>query len=182
MKVHSWILEVLRFVRGRVASSEEIFLVFVVCVFFIHLWSITVLLIEIPALILRANIWEVIGVIAYVLAFALFESVSVLALLILVGMILPQSLFKNMFVPQGMMVVMLLTAWAISIQPQGLIIRRWNVAPIIVMMAIFYTLVYRFEALKGLLFRTAKAMSVLALTYVGFDVFGVLIVVLRNVL
>jgi hypothetical protein len=182
MKFHSRILARFQFIRGRVASNEEILLLFVVCVFFIHVWSVVVLLIEIPALILRANVWELIGVIAYVLAFALFESVFVVAVLVLISIALPQKIFRNLFVPEGVMVVTLISGWAMSVQRQGALIRNWNIMPVVVLMAVFYVLTYRFERVQNLLFRIARAMSVLSFTYVAFDVVGVFIVLLRNVI
>jgi hypothetical protein len=182
MKFHSRILAIFQFIRGRAASNEEILLLFVVCVFFIHVWSVVVLFTEIPTLILRANIWELIGVIAYVLAFDLFESVFVAAVLVLISIILPQKMFRNLFVPQGAMVVSLISGWAMSIQGQGALIRNWNIMPVVVLLAIFYALIHRFEKVQSLLFRTAKAMSVLSFTYVAFDVVGVFIVLLRNLL
>jgi hypothetical protein len=61
--------------KRRGISREDILLVFAACVLPVFIWSFYNLLNEVPAFVLRLSVTELIGTSAYVLAFALVESI-----------------------------------------------------------------------------------------------------------
>jgi positive regulator of sigma E activity len=60
------------------------------------------------------NFWDVVGILAYTQTVGLLESAMVLLVLILLGAILPARLFRDEFVAQGSMLVLLTLGWAIA--------------------------------------------------------------------
>ncbi len=79
----------------------------------VHLWALLLFFYSLPSYLMRMNIWTMLGILAYVLALALLESILVSALLALIALVLPYRFFKQYCVPQGVLTILLLTAWLI---------------------------------------------------------------------
>jgi hypothetical protein len=164
-------------------------LMFGVCAFPVHVWAIVNLLRELPAWLLRLSIWELIGVISYVLVFALVESVAFLVALLVLAALLPAKLLRDRFVAVGTMLVVITTAWAIAAHYNADAIRLWGLrqfalwgALYLVSVLVGWALVYRFKRLQGIVVAVAERLVVLSAAYVVLDLLGVGIVVLRNVI
>lgn len=161
---------------------------FASCVVPVHVWSILNLLREVPAWVLRLSSWELIGVIAYTQAFALLESVMILLILILLGAILPARFFRDRFVAQGSMLVLLTSGWTVAAHYNYETIRLWHAKEFLFWSALClasvgapYVLIHRRKRLKEFIYSFAERLTVLSSIYVSIDLLSAIVVVLRNI-
>jgi hypothetical protein len=161
---------------------------FASCVFPVHVWSILNLLKEVPAWVLRLSSWELVGVIAYTQAMALLESVMILLILILLAAILPAWFFRDKFVAQGSMWVLLTSGWTVAAHYNYETIRLWHakeflfwVTLYLISIGVSYVLIHRYKKLQELVYSFAERLTVLSLIYVSIDFLSVAIVALRNI-
>lgn len=75
--------------------ANQIWSIFVITVFLVFTWSICIILWDIPALLLKYNISDIVGYIAYQLTFALVESVIITILVTILSFLLPAKLIRN---------------------------------------------------------------------------------------
>jgi len=87
--------------RDKWSAKSEYLQLFLVCAFPIHVWAYINLFNDMPAMVLEMGVWRILGVTAYVLVFALLESLLVFGLILLVSFILPERLFGVKFVHVG---------------------------------------------------------------------------------
>lgn len=75
------------------------------------------------------QIAEIVGIMAYMLVFSLFESIAVAGVLIFLASIAPKQWFFNRFISQGLLIILVTTLWVAwfqfwywsqRIQPQGI--------------------------------------------------------------
>jgi hypothetical protein len=178
--------------RSRFPSKHDAFLLFAVCVFPIHVWSILNLLWVLPAWVLRSNIWDVVGMIAYTQAVALFESVIVLFVLLLVCGVLPVRVLGERIVAHGSMAVFVTTGWAIGLHYHVdryiSNLSSWPYVGLLLWFAIYvacmggtYLLICRRSRVKEILDSLVERLSVLSCLYVALDLLGLAVLVFRNV-
>ena len=176
--------------RQRFPSRRDVLLLFAACVFPIHIWSIINLLYELPAWMLRSDLWDVAGMVAYTLAFALFESICVLLVLLLICVVLPTRFPRDRVLALGSMVVFVTSAWAIGIhyrivdslapaQAQA----GWLLwlAVYLAVMGIAGLFIYRDSRLRRWIESFVERLAVLSFLYVLVDFICVIILVLRNI-
>jgi hypothetical protein len=161
---------------------------FAACAFPVHTWSIVILLRELPAWILRLNIWDLIGVMAYPQTFALIESLIILLVSLLMAALLPGKWFRDKVVALNAVVVFSTAAWAIVAQISYGVIRTWSarsflpwLAAYLLSTALFYALVYRHKRLEALIVSFVDRLLILAYIYLFVDILSVLVVVIRNI-
>jgi hypothetical protein len=97
-------------------EQRDIFLVFGVTLFVVHSWSIRTFLYNLPSFILYMNIGQVAGVFAYMMAFALLESLLITGVLIFVSAILPGAWYRNKFVANCFLTILIGAGLAITIR------------------------------------------------------------------
>ena len=93
--------------KYKIPSKKETIHSFTACAFPIYIWAIISLLHEIPALILRLSVWDLVGVIAYTISFALVESGIVFCILLTINFTLPPKFFRDKFIAISTLVVFL---------------------------------------------------------------------------
>jgi hypothetical protein len=143
---------------------------------------------EVPGWVLRLNTWDLIGVIAYTQAFALFESLVFVLILVIVSVILPAKFFRNKFVAVATSIVILTTAWFILAHYQDDIIRLWGVKQFALWTGIYLlsivgaiVLVFRFNRVENSINIAVQRLSVLSSIYIFLGVLSVVIVIIRNI-
>ena len=102
------------FLRDRLPPRQDVLLVLGGCAFIVYLWAIFNLLYTLPTWLRRLTTSELLGVISYVLAFALFESLLVWGGLVVTAFVLPGRWLRAHFVPQAMSVVLVTAVWSIA--------------------------------------------------------------------
>ncbi len=76
-------------------TKKELRLLFLVCVFPIHLWAIVIIFRDLEYIIFKRDLWYAAGYSGYILAFALVESCLFSIFMFLLGHLLPQKLKQN---------------------------------------------------------------------------------------
>lgn len=83
--------------KGRLPASNEMLLVLSTAAFLVFTWSVRALFFNVPAFLLSYTVGEILIIAAYMLAFALLETLLMTLLLIVVAALLPARWFKEGF-------------------------------------------------------------------------------------
>ncbi len=174
--------------RPILIPTSEIVLVFAACVFPIHAWAILNVLREVPAWILRLTTWELIGVIAYTQAYALLESLVVLIILVVLGLLLPARLFRKKFIAYSTMLVLITTIWAVLAHYNDGYIRLMDFLHFLPWLGLYflsigigYLLVWRYDRVASSIQAILERIMVLSFIYVFIAIFSVFVVIFRNI-
>jgi hypothetical protein len=175
----------------RCPSLKEHFLLFSTCVIPIHIWSIVQTLREFPGLMISMSVWDIIGFVAYAQVFALFESVVVYALLLLVSMLLPARVFRDKYVSQGSILVLSASVWFVPFHYQYKLFdlnQIWYVIFIglwlfsfIGIVLVSSLLIRQKQNFNQWLMDFTEQLTVLSTLYLVTDLAGILIVLVRNI-
>ena len=172
--------------KARFPPRREIILAFVVCSVPIHIWAAIALFRAIPSWVLSMSVWDMIGVMAYPLSFALFESFLILAGLLITAVILPPKLYRNWFVSQSTIIIFLASIWAVLLQIYGQDWGMWSsrgligLLPLVAGIILLAILNARFKSLQKSIEALAERMVVLGFLYLIIDVFFLLVLIFRN--
>jgi len=174
--------------KNRLVSRQETFFAFVACSFPIYIWTFYKIFNQIPAWIIKLNIWEVASVSAYAVAFSLFESLLLCLFFLIIGGILPERFFRKKFVAHVMMMMMVSSIWAVIAQFSYSEVYGWTFAELLPWLSVYlfsifiiYFLVQRFDQLANVVHRVVQGISVLATLYIFVGVIGLVIVIIRNI-
>jgi hypothetical protein len=178
--------------KRRGISREDILLVFAACVFPVFIWSFYNLLNEVPAFVLRLSVSELIGTSAYVLAFALVESILfflvLFIVLFLLALIFPIKLWGGHFVAIGSMLAILISAVAMYAQLNydrvfKLSLKRtlFDLGLVGLAFVIYYILILRFPRFESAVRSIVRGISVLSILYALLGCLSVLTVIFRNI-
>lgn len=165
--------------KERFPARKDWLPIFAVCAFAVHGWAIFSLLREIPSLLLRLGLGDLLGAIAYTLTFALAESLLFFALVFVLVGLLPHRWFRHHTVWMGTVLAVLLQyASFLSILSAELsLFVAWLVGLGALLLIFFWLL--RGDKMR-LWLDLVERVSVLAALYLVMDVFSVVVVVLRN--
>jgi hypothetical protein len=94
-------------------NKSELWQLFVVTAFPIHVWAIIVILMDISWVAERTHYWDAIGSVGYGLTFTLIESILVFVLLVLIGLVIPKNFWDNKRVTLLGVLFLITTFWAI---------------------------------------------------------------------
>jgi hypothetical protein len=172
----------------RKITIREIGIVLAVCAIPIHFWSIYNTLRELPGWLMRMDLWDAIGAIAYTQVFALVESLILWAALVFLGLILPKRWFADRFVAQASAMVGVFSIWILArhylfeLYPtldQGA--RPFLIVIITLSFLILWFMINRFTRLNIALMSIAGRLAVLGFVYLLLDVASLLIILTRMV-
>jgi hypothetical protein len=173
--------------RSRFASLHDIVLVFAACAFPVYSWSIWYSLERLPSWLFYLDAWEIVGIFAYIEAFALVESVAIVLVLLLLAVIVPARLFRDKFVALSSAMITLAAVWTIATQ-NLLVLRNIPQSAELILLGIclasfglIYFAIYRHSQLQVLAKAFAERVSVLLYIYIPLSLISLLIVVLRNI-
>lgn len=79
-------------ISERLPARKDWLRLFMVVSVPVHMWAWLVFFYDLPAYMLRLSIWQVFGVLAYVLMFALFESIAATLILTLLVWLIPSRI------------------------------------------------------------------------------------------
>ena len=178
--------------KKRRIDRESAYQLYSVGAFMVFLWAFINIFYEMPSLLLRLTLPEIIGASAYYLAFALLESGLYFGVLLLILVplvyLLPRRWFSDHFISlAGLLAVGLaIAAMLLQVGPTWLMAASWRrllfYAGLVGLALVAYTYAIfrfpRFETLVSLLF---KRLSSLAVLYTFFGIAGVVIVIFRNI-
>jgi hypothetical protein len=133
------------------------------------------------------SLWDMLGIISYTLAFALLETLLFLAVLLAAAFILPGKLYRERFVAQSFMIVILATAWALMMQFFGQALGLWDykglvgLLPFIAAMALAAYVTAKADGLRLGLESLADRLLLLGVLYGAIDIVFIAIMVVRNI-
>ena len=173
--------------KHRLPSRPDLSLVFTTCVLVIQAWAFVNVSREVPAFRLRLTAWEVLGIIAYIQAFALLESLAVLGLTIVAAVVLPGPALREQFTAQASVWVLISAGWALAIHlaPQslstwdGLTLMAW-LLPYALTLGLSAWLVRRVSLVQRVINAVVGRVTMLAQVYAVIGALGLVIVIIRN--
>ena len=99
------------FIIGRFPCKADILSALVASALPVFAWAILTYLYALPGFLVRLDLWDVIGTASYPLAFALFESLVLVAPFVLLAAILPSRFFKDHFVAFSAAIILVSSGW-----------------------------------------------------------------------
>ncbi len=160
---------------------------FTVALFPVQLWAAIVLFQEIPVLLLRLPMGEILGVVAYVEAFTLVEAGVIWLGLLFWALVLPGWFLRDQFVAQGTVMVLVSSVWAVLLQLN--LSRFWQlnsrrqiawVMGYLISVALFSYYVRQSQWFAGLMVGFVKRIEPLAILYLLAAILGLVGVIIRN--
>jgi hypothetical protein len=138
---------------------------------------------DVPSWVLYLRNWEVVGMAAYALSFALFETLMVLLIVMLIGLIVPKRWVVDRYIPLASLWLVELAIMAIVFQHH--IIRHLPKRNLVIgyalVLAVSAFIALRFPKVGKLLRWIADRLVILSFIYIIFDVLGLLVVILRSI-
>ena len=173
----------------RLPSAREAACAYLACLVPIVAWSVIGMLRDgLPGWTHQMRAWDVIGVVAYVQAFALVESMVVFLPILCLSVLLPPSWFRDKFVALGTGLVYLSAVWSVFAQGHDNALRIWGyrqllpwVGAYFASLLLFAILIHRSSRVEALIISFADRLTVLAFAYLFVALASVVIVLVRNV-
>jgi hypothetical protein len=178
--------------KRRGIKRDDIFLVYSACAFTVFAWSVVAMFYQLPALLLRYNLVEIFGVVAYNLAFALFESVLyflvIFSILLVFALILPKKFLGEHFGTIGSILAILLAvimmyiqldyARIFSLTPRRALFALGVLILGFILSYVMTVFVPRFESISRSIL---QRISILSVIYSFLGILGILIIIVRNI-
>ncbi len=170
---------------------QEIFPVFSLIIFIVFTWTIYRMAWELQSWLYSNTLPQILILAAYVLAFALIESLVVMAFVLLFGLILPNMVFRDHFVAQGSIMVAILTLIALVLQhyPDAFTLLA-PISLLLIPLALVAWLIillvgsaYFLERKRSIITRIQNLtdrLTVFSYIYIPLSLVGLLVVIIRN--
>jgi hypothetical protein len=179
--------------RNRLPDRRQFIPVLSTIVFIVFTWTIYHALYQVPGWLYYLTLPGILALMAYILGFALFESLLVAALLLAYCFLLPSRWFKENFAAQGFLLSILLTMtayllrtgfekiqklenWQLAAIPLAIILGIALLAPLLA------SLLNRIPKLKEWLDIISNRLTVFSYIYIPLGIVGWLVVFVRNLI
>ena len=100
----------------RKFSSPQLFKLLAACIFPIHFWTILMVFQDFSMIGSRTNYWDAIGVMGYALSFALLESLIFFIFMLMLGLIMPKKVERDVVVLQLNLLILFLSVNVVIIK------------------------------------------------------------------
>ena len=180
-------------VQSRRLYSAQIVPVLGVIVFINFSWSIGRMFFFMPIWLNFMTIGDILPSVAYVLAFALFESLLLLGVLLLLAYLLPGKFLREKFVPQGILVVIIFTVATLLLHKLSYLAYDWSprqvvtnsllilAAVVLSALVISYSLIRPLPTFERTCTSVAERLTVFLYLYIPLGVLSFIVVVIRNI-
>ena len=179
--------------KSRLPTRSEALSVYSIFVFFVFSWTLYRAFWNVPSWLEYLNIWSVLIIIAYVLAFGMFESVALLALLVFYSLFFPRKVFKAHYALVGSSLAALICIGAFLLQRKINLVYRlefWQLLayPLvglllsILLVVLLAFLFERFPLLGRLVNAGIERMVIFVYIYVPLGTLALLAVLVRNII
>jgi hypothetical protein len=175
-------------IRNRIPDKKDLFLVFLVCVFPIHLWAMIQFLRDIPSYILWVSWFEIFSIFSYTQSIALVESFLFFILITAIALIFPRSLVLDYYPSQSTINILLFSTTLISyhyrefIFPDAITLPRPTIILVIVLTILFFSIsicLRFFPKIEHKLVSSIKRVTILSSIYLIIAIFGFLFSTVR---
>jgi hypothetical protein len=175
-----------KFIRNRFPHRSEIVAVLSIAVFVCFSWSILGFFHKLSSFLLYLNLEEIGAIFAYMMAFAMLESLAVTAILILLSALFPSNWLRDGFAYKGFVILLIATADALLFQksleeifPSMLNLVIFSVAPI-ALIAILISLLHAQPKVQNLLVKMQDRFLIMLFVYLPIGLISLLAVTVRN--
>lgn len=172
--------------KGRIPPQRELLPVFSLGFVLVYSWSILMFFNYLPGWLMYLNGWTILGIFAYGQVFALFESLVIFLLLILLALLLPGNWLRAHFVPQASLLLLIATAGALLVHSMG-DVPLWPSKRLLLGLAGYLglavasaLLLRRFPRFAGAVERAARRLVILLYLYLPLVLLSGVVVLLRN--
>jgi hypothetical protein len=162
--------------------------VLAVAVFACFTWTIIGFFNKLSSFILYFAPGDIGNIFAFMMAFALLESLVATGLLILLGAVLPSSWLKQGFAFKGFVILLVATATAIRFQhalgdyfPSVWMLLAYSVLPLLLIVGLLW-LVHARPKLQNILLGVQDRILIMLFIYLPIGVVGLLVVMVRDLL
>jgi hypothetical protein len=177
--------------KSKLPIRKEVLAVFSTAVFISFSWSIYHMFFQVPSWLFYLTLNDILWISAYVLGFALLESAFLLGFMILLSILYPKKHYKNKFVAQSSLILLILTIGALLYQQNIGMLKWWGwlellifilafISCLTVLVLSFSFLFDRVARLKGLMEAIADRLTVFSLIYLPLGVLGLIVMIFRN--
>jgi hypothetical protein len=142
---------------------------------------------ELPAWLMRLDVGDLLGVIAYTQVFALLETLLVWGMIMLLTFILPWRLSGERFIPLISSLIFIHALWAGALHNAFDAFRALGPLQLLLVLAIYLLsvtgavlLILRSGRFNVMLQSLLERLAVLVPLYITFDVLGILVILMRN--
>jgi hypothetical protein len=178
-------------IHKRFPPKKASLQLFFVCAFPINVWSIIGFLRELPALIIRMNISEIVGVFSYIQSLALLESILIFGILISLSVLLPPRFLKEKLMMRGAVFLFVASIYAVPVgyyyswNINYLNYRDWLISWILVSiltLVVLFMLIRQHKRIGEIITAMAERAIILSIVYVFIDLVGIAVVIVRQLL
>jgi hypothetical protein len=162
--------------------------VLAVAVFACFSWTLIGFFNKLSSFILYFTPGEIADIFAFMMAFALLESLAVTGLLILLSAVLPSSWLKEGFAFKGFVILLVATATAILLQkalrdyfPSAPVLLTYSLFPFLVT-ALLVWFIHSRPRLQKILLSIQDRILIMLFIYLPVGVIGLLVVMARDLL
>lgn len=180
--------EGLEFIRNRFPHRSEIISVLSAAAFVCHSWSLLSFFNKLSSFILRFTIAEISEIFAFMMAFALLESLAITVLLAVLSAFLPAAWLRDGFAMKAFVVIIVLTCASLGFQyfltsdfPSSLLLLSSCILPLAVIGLLFF-LIRSYSRLESLLAGVQDRLSIMLYIYVPLGFLSLLYVMTRYIL
>jgi hypothetical protein len=175
-------------IRKRFPRRSEITAVFGVAVFMCFTWTMIGFFNKLSSFILYLTLGEIANIFAFMMAFALLESLVVAGLLVLLSAVLPSRWLKEGFAFKGFVILFVATVTAILFQkalrdhfPSPQMLLTYSVLPLLVI-ALLLWIVQTRPKIQNILLSVQDRILIMLFIYVPIGLLGLMVVMARNLL
>jgi hypothetical protein len=183
----------MRVIRQRMPSKEKAGELFMVSVFFVHIWAILAYLYRIPIFANRTTVIDIIGIFAYVMVIALVDSILLFSVLTFINFMLPDQIFNDNFVGFGTIYLFGFVIWVIPVHLKEFVkeLVHWNDTLYYIAFTLWFfycitliivlaLLLIRNKRFKNAIQSFSNRITVLSFFYLGIDLVCMIILIYRN--
>ena len=171
--------------KRRFPARSDILLVASMASFCLFSWELRNYFYQVPALMLSYRLWDLVSIAAYALAFALFETVLVMAVMLALAFLLPGFALRDGFGYKGSFLILALAAVSIHLQlvmnnqpkPQFLFA---ELARLLGMWLIPVLLIHFIPQVKKIVLEVLDRLTIFGYVYIPLGIASLLIVIVRN--
>lgn len=180
--------KILDSIQKRFPRRYDMLAVFGVAVFVCYSWTLLGFLFKLSSFVLYLTLGEIAHILAFMMAFALVESLLVTAVLVLLSAILPSGWLREGFAFKGFIIVLIATATSILFQnilvdnfPHPLVLLLFILIPIGLAVALI-ALARSAPKVYSLISNIQDRVLIMLFVYVPLGVLSLMFVLYRNLM
>lgn len=175
------------FLNERLPRGGDVISVLAASIFVVFSWSLRGFFELLPSFIESHKTGVIFAIFSYMMAFALFESLLLTSVLVLLCILLPGKWYKDGFAYKGLLTVIVLAVCMILLQKNDLMITGRNTEAflpgiVVASLALFLSIIlaHFISPLQRIFMELADRMQIFLYVYIPLGVLGLLVVMIRN--